>query len=505
MEVGQVIGSTTLRSFRFVIREGMEKHVKRDEFVTVPESVTGKTIIGAVKDIVVSNELLPDEFSRDLRMSQIIFEDGEYPVPIVKILGIEGPEGLELPRHGIKPGTQVSLAQDEDLKRLLHQDPEKSALIGHLSTRNSVPVYMSINEMVSRHMAILAMTGAGKSYTAGVLIEELMKKGGSIVMFDPHTEYVKMRLENSQVKVYGLGDGTEIQVAASSLSTSDYASLIPDLTSTQRDLLDEVIGIVDKFYDKYDMNTLLEILSLLYDLKKNGKKVDEEAMVFPPNYLKAMTKKVGLATIGALMRRIKRIERMNVFGMDGTPLEEIASPNRLTVINLSEFDERVSEIVVSVVCRKIFNSRKRHVQDGNGLANPLLVMIEEAHNFAPSSSEGEPAISRAILRKIAREGRKFGVGVCLISQRPNKLDADVLSQCNTQIIMKIVNPADQEHIRQSVEDVTEDIVNDLPSLSRGEALIVGSAIRLPVPTKIRQRETEVGGQDIDIVGAWMKK
>jgi DNA helicase HerA-like ATPase len=479
MEIGQVIGATTLRSFRFVIKEGKEEYVKRDEFVHVAESVTGNKILGVVKDIVVSNELLPDEFSRDLRMSDLVLDEGEYPVPIVKILGIESKQGLS--------------------------HPETSALIGHLSTRDSIPVYVSLNELVSRHTAILAMTGAGKSYTAGVLIEELMKKKGSVVVFDPHTEYTQIRFDNSIVKMYGLMHGDKIKAAASSLSTNDYICLIPDLTSTQIDLLDEVLDLVERFYDKYDLTTIMNVLSVVYDLKKNGKKEEAELDVFPPKHLKSITKKVTLATIGALMRRIRRIQRMNIFGMEGTPLEEICAPNQFTVINLAETDERISELIVSILCRQIFNARRKHVREGGGLDTPVLLLLEEAHNFAPSTSEGNITVSKSILKKIAREGRKFGVGLCLITQRPNKLDSDVLSQCNTQIIMKIVNPTDQEHIRQSVENVTEDIVNDLPGLNRGEAIVVGSAIKLPVPTKIRLRETDVGGQDIDIVGEWSRR
>jgi uncharacterized protein len=213
-----------------------------------------------------------------------------------------------------------------------------------------------------------------------------------------------------------------------------------------------------------------------------------------------------VSTVGALMRRIKRLERMGVFAVDGTPLNEVVRPNQLSIINLSECDERVSGIIVAAVCRGLFDGRKRHMRgEEGGVRTPTLIVLEEAHNFAPRAVDGDYSPSRSIIRKIAREGRKFGVGLCIVSQRPNKLDSDVLSQCNTQIIMKIVNPADQDHIRQSVETVTEDIVKDLPSLGRGEAIIVGSAIRLPVPVRIRKRTTKVSGQDVDIVGEWNKQ
>jgi hypothetical protein len=296
-----------------------------------------------------------------------------------------------------------------------------------------------------------------------------------------------------------------IKVDVASLSAGDFMNLMPDLTTTQRDLLDEILGLADRFYDKYDLETIHKILEIVYDIKKGDGKV-EDAEVFPSNILKSITKKVGVSTVGALMRRMRRLERMGVFSSEGTRLEDIVKPNQLTIINLSEADERVSEIVVAAICRGVFDGRKRYMRGKNssGVKVPTFLVLEEAHNFAPRSVEGDYSPSRNIIRKIAREGRKFGVGLCVISQRPNKLDADVLSQCNTQVIMKIVNPSDQEYIRQSVETVTEDIVRDLPSLSRGEAIIVGSAIKLPVPVRIRERKTKISGEDVDIVGEWNK-
>jgi uncharacterized protein len=503
MGVGQVIGSTTLRGFKFVIREGEEAKVKRDEFVIVPEAVTGKSILGVVKDIVISNELLPDEFGRDLRLADIILKEGEYSVPMVKVLGVDAGGSLELPRHGVRPGSTVELAPDSLLESILRQDPSRSAWVGTLSTRESVLVRLDVNELVSRHCAVLAMTGAGKSYTVGVLVEELMGKGGSVVVFDLHGEFRGMEPAGSEAVVYTVDGDRKIKVEVSSLSTGDFMNLMPDLTTTQRDLLDEVIGLADRFYDRYDLETVHKILEIVYDIKKGEK--SEGAEMFPSNIVKSITKKVGVSTVGALMRRVRRLERMGVFAAEGTPLSEVVKANRLTVINLSEADERVSEVIVAAVCRGVFNGRKRHMRgEDGGVATPTLLVLEEAHNFAPRAVEGDYSPARAILRKIAREGRKFGVGLCVVSQRPNKLDADVLSQCNTQIIMKIVNPSDQEHIRQSVETVTEDIVRDLPALGRGEAIIVGAAIRMPVPVKIRRRTTKVSGQDVDIVGEWRR-
>ncbi len=506
MEIGQVIGTTTLRGFRFVIKEGQEGYVKRNEFVSVKEAVSNKDIVGVIKEISISNELLPDEFGRDLRLTDVVLNEGEYPVPIVNIVGCENNGALELPRHGIKPGSQVELVDDETLSRMLRQDLDKSAFIGTLSVREKVPVYVSINELVSKHCAILAMTGAGKSYTVGVLIEEIMKKKGSVVVFDLHGEYKDMKFEDSEAKVFGIEGGNRIKIDVASLYTSDFENLIPDLTDTQRDLLDEVISLVERFYDGYDLSNILTTLETVYDMKK-GKAGEKkpETDAFPEAMLRGITKKIGLTTVGALIRRIKRLERMGIFDIRGTALKDIVRRNQLTIINLSDADERVSETVISAISRAVFNARRRHLRGGSEacLEIPTILILEEAHNFAPRATE-RAIPTKNIIKRIAREGRKFGVGLCIVSQRPNRLDADVLSQCNTQVIMKMVNPADQEYIRQSVEAVTEDVVRDLPGLSRGEAIVVGSAIKLPVPVRIRERTTAVGGGDIDIVAEWNK-
>lgn len=505
MEIGQVIGITTLRAFRFVIKEGMEKYAKKDEFILVKESVTNKEVLGVIKEITISNELLPEEFGRDLKLGEIILNEGEYPVPTVKILGYESENGLELPRYGIKPGAIVKLAEDKILERILKQPEEKSALVGTLSTRDSIPVYVSINDLISRHCAILAMTGAGKSYTVGVLIEELMKKKGSVVVFDSHGEYKGIKINGSNTIIYDLkSKENRIKIETSSLKIGDFSTLIPDLTDPQRDLLDELLTRTSKFYEKFDLDALLKILNLLYDIKEGIPSEGDE--IVPDQSIKNLAKRVSSPTIGALMRRIERLKRMGIFEIDGIPLENLVSRNQLTILDLSDADERVSETIVASISRKIFDARKKYVKDKVGNSKvPTFLVVEEAHNFAPRVSEEREVLSKYILKRIAREGRKFGVGLCIVSQRPNRLDSDVLSQCNTQIIMKIVNPSDQEYIRQSVESVTEDIVRDLPSLSRGEAVIVGSAIKLPVSVKIRKRETEVRGEDIDIVKAWREE
>jgi DNA helicase HerA-like ATPase len=110
----------------------------------------------------------------------------------------------------------------------------------------------------------------------------------------------------------------------------------------------------------------------------------------------------------------------------------------------------------------------------------------------------------AILKTILAEGRKFGVGIGLITQRPGKLDSDVLSQCMTQMIMRVVNPVDQASIASSVESAGRDLLDELPALSKGQVIIAGAAVNTPVLVRVRSRISHHGGETMDAPSEWLR-
>ena len=127
------------------------------------------------------------------------------------------------------------------------------------------------------------------------------------------------------------------------------------------------------------------------------------------------------------------------------------------------------------------------------------MVYEEGHSFAPA---GQGAVSHRIIRKIAGEGRKFGVGFAIISQRPSKLDPDVTSQCNTLIVMRLKNPDDQRFIARTSDMVSQADLDELPSLSTGEALIFGRSIAAPLLVKIGPKALVHGGESPDVLRVW---
>ena len=164
-------------------------------------------------------------------------------------------------------------------------------------------------------------------------------------------------------------------------------------------------------------------------------------------------------------------------------------------------EEIEQQILACVLLKKILNARINYEKgrEGEKLEYPVFIIIEEAHRFASKDSR-----SYGVLKTILAEGRKFGIGVCLISQRPSKIDSDILSQCMTQVIMRIVNPADQENIKNSIESIGRDMIEELPGLTKGQALVAGVSINAPVLIRVRDRLTKHGGMSKDAPREWIK-
>jgi DNA helicase HerA-like ATPase len=188
-------------------------------------------------------------------------------------------------------------------------------------------------------------------------------------------------------------------------------------------------------------------------------------------------------------------------------LAELFQPGRCSVLQLNEVDEKEQQVMVATLLRRLFRARtqtaKGQVSEGEELylPYPAFVLIEEAHRFAPASGD---VVSTGILKQVLAEGRKFGVAVGLISQRPGKLDGDVLSQCNSQFIMRIVNPVDQARVAESVETVGRELLRELPALTKGQVIVAGEAVNTPVLCRVRTRHTRHGAETQDAPAVWMR-
>ena len=133
------------------------------------------------------------------------------------------------------------------------------------------------------------------------------------------------------------------------------------------------------------------------------------------------------------------------------------------------------------------------------MSYPVFFVVEEAHILAPQNRKAD---SKTWITRVAREGRKFGLGLCLVSQSPKSVDRETLSQANNMIIMRLVEPNDQKHVQSASESLSEDLINQLPSLNIGEGLILGLMTKIPTLVKIDEFKGRQRGGDLDILNQW---
>jgi hypothetical protein len=386
--------------------------------------------------------------------------------------------------------------------------------VGSLLSRpaGTVPIALDLRAITSTHLAILASTGAGKSYLAGVLIEELMlpHNRAAVLIVDPHGEYETLKQMEGKAPFAG-DDGyrpdvevirpEKVKVRISSLTLGDLRYLLPDMSERMHYVLGKAYGLVQREFGAKWTLAQFRIAVRKAEQQMSGPRSPEEAA-------EELAQADDYGTAGAVIWRLNsRLGSSAIFDdLQSLSLDRLFTPGQCTVLQLNEVDHREQQVVVATLMRRLFYARmqteKREAAPGDEtfLPYPAFVLIEEAHNFAPASAD---LVSSQILKQILSEGRKFGVAVGLISQRPGKLDADVLSQCMTQCILRIVNPIDQAKVAEGVESVGRDLLRELPALSKGQAIVAGAAVNTPVLCRVRRRITEHGAEDVDAPARWL--
>jgi len=188
----------------------------------------------------------------------------------------------------------------------------------------------------------------------------------------------------------------------------------------------------------------------------------------------------------------------------GDPINMV-KPNKVNVIDMLDLNEAQSSLIISYYASEILEQRKafrRNETENIIFDTPVILAIEEAHAFLP---EGEESDAHEIISKVAREGRKFGVGLIVASQRPSRLSQDVLSQMGSIAVFRISQPRDQSYIVESSELISAEVAAGLPSLNSGEAILLGQWVKLPTVAKIDMVEEKLVGSDYKATEEWARK
>jgi len=191
-----------------------------------------------------------------------------------------------------------------------------------------------------------------------------------------------------------------------------------------------------------------------------------------------------------LVHELQYLDDIEIFSDRGTRLDELIVKGKTTILNLRGSPPDIAQLVVNRILTSLFEMRKINA------IPPMLIVTEEAHNYCPQ--QGSTAASK-IMRTIASEGRKFGLGLVIITQRAAKVDKNVLSQCNTQVILKITNPNDLKAVISSVEGLTTGVTEEIQQLPLGVAIICGGGVQVPLFVRVRPRETRHGGESVKVI------
>ena len=382
-------------------------------------------------------------------------------------------------------GNDLYSATAEDLREIYACPGVSTACVGYLHQLETLPANVKTNDLLGKHFAVLGTTGSGKSCAVTVILKAILKENpqARILLLDPHDEYGQAFKDQA----YLLDPAKNLDLPHWLFNFEELCEIViddDDLRSAQTALLGEAIiasklklmSSQDKYPITVDTPTPYWISDVLGHLQKaQGQLTRSEpttAYQRLVNRLKALSNDsrfsfmFGRSSGGDNMKEI--LCQLFRIPVDGKPI---------TITDLSGVPSEILNVVVSALCRLALDFAMWNEQK-----LPILIVCEEAHRYAPQA-EGlgfEP--TKRALSRIAKEGRKYGVSLCVVSQRPSDLATDLLSECNTIFALRMTNQSDQDFIRATMADSGLGLLEFLPSLRAREAIAIGEGV--PVPQRL---------------------
>jgi DNA helicase HerA-like ATPase len=359
-------------------------------------------------------------------------------------------------------------------------------------------------------------------------LEELIEKAYPIVIFDPHNDYVGLQdIFADKVTIFI----PNLNIAEESRDTIiSYVQGLSGqrLSDPQEALLDNLLqifddqGLLDRIHNlrnqhggstiPFDLavrhfHAIMGIAQALnFGIRRDTDAWENIVHVAQQSNISLESRS---STYGALIRLLnnagKQLNTMMKANRaaqtkakplpSGDSIANIVSKGKVAIISLEGYSDEIKQTFVGKILQELLDHRI------NGAISRFLSVIEEAHIFIPSRSEASDGIvpSIPIIRRIATEGRKYGAGLIMISQRPSRIDSTILSQANSYIILKLINPSDQKYVKDVVESIVEEDAQLLPDLAIGEALITGQCVRFPILAHISQPRSKGKYEEEDFI------
>jgi DNA helicase HerA-like ATPase len=384
------------------------------------------------------------------------------------------------------PGQPIFVATIGELGRIYNRSDKPSIHIGSLSQASGLPVYLMTNELLGKHFAVLGTTGSGKSCSVTVLLQAILDTApsGHIILLDPHNEY--SRAFGSKAEVI---DPTTLNLPHWLLNFEESIELFVGKTefaaTSQTNILKEAVLSARRSFGTAGIpaDSITVDTPVPYKLGDVIAAVELQASGLTPSKRESHDKIIGKIKAMQADKRFAFLVRPDANVTDGLAniikqyLRIPVGDKPISIIDLSGVPSDVVDVVVSVLCRMVFDFA---VWSPRPVKVPILLVCEEAHRYAPRSDAAAFQPTKQALARIAKEGRKYGVSLGLISQRPSELAETILSQCNTLIALRMSNEQDQHFVQRALPDAVRSLIDTLPTLRAQEALIVGEGTVVPV-------------------------
>ena len=398
-------------------------------------------------------------------------------------------------------GDPVVFIGARELRLIFQNTSSRMIEFGRLHQDSAIPAGLDVDEMLSKHFAVLGTTGVGKSSAIALLLQQILQARPDlrVLLLDVHNEYGRCFGDRAQVLnpnnvklpfwLFNFDEIVDVFFGGRP-SMDEEVDFLSEVIPLAKSSYAQQIGLTSRLTKpgetpsvRYTLDVpvpyrIADLMSLL-DARMGKLENRGSRMV----YHKLMTR---IETVCNDPRYAFMFENANVGG--DTMAEILATLFRLppngkpmTIMQLAGFPSEVVDALVSVTCRMAFDLGLW--SDGSA---PLLVVCEEAHRYMAADHSVGFAPTRRAISRIAKEGRKYGVFLGLVTQRPAELDPTILSQCSTLFAMRMTNDRDQELLRSAVADTAANLLAFLPSLGTGEAFAFGEGVALPTRLKFTQ-------------------
>jgi len=422
------------------------------------------------------------------------------------------------------PQQKVYLTPHAELGFIYGKGTGPVILLGEHVGSGGTLCYAEMNELLGKHTAILGSTGAGKSGTVSALLHAILERGKDakhenwqpqIVVLDPHNEYcdafpghVRLCTDEDSLRLpywfLNFQETINLLIGKTEFVATSQANIVKSaLLSARRDAA-SVVSLTEE-----DINVDSPVP---YKLERFIHHV-ENSTNMPPQASKQDSWNSILNKIDVLKNDSRLAFMMQEWDDNIDPFPAIVKQflgdnDPIRIVDLSGVPNEVAGAASSAIARTLFSVKLWQTREERE-SNPVLLVCEEAHRYVPNRGEAQYEAAQDAIRRLAKEGRKYGIGLMLVSQRPSEVEATVLSQCNSWIVMRITNDSDRSHVQGILPDSLAGLTKVLSGLRRREAIFVGQAAVLP--SRILIRDLVKAGkplprsQDIDFDAGWQGK